>query len=240
MCTSKSACRSTEFHAVGVKTELRALQYTHLYLADSLQALRSSQAGERWVPVYSLRSWTSVPPCPSLGPRLRQGNCSPALRYHVGQSHLVFFCTCFFVTYAHVVPLDEGVNVPAQVLLLLVKQEHDLCWWQILLEDAIALTSLLSALPFLHSSPSSPSPPTPLPCRLLLTLFLETPTRPLSLVSTFVEEKNSIPNNSSEDHSFTNQHLASAAAWRWVAHVNWSTGVVVHAWLSSKKCMCSP
>jgi len=159
----------------------------------------------------------SVLPCPSPGPRLRQGNCSPALRYHVGQSHLVFFCTIvfFFVTYAHMVPLDEGVNVPAQVLLLLVKQEHDLCRWQILLEDALALPSLLSALPFLHSSPSSPSSPplpTPLPFHLLLTLFLETPTRPLSLVSTFVEEKNSIPNNSSEDHTFTNQHLASAAA----------------------------
>ncbi len=42
-----------------------------------------------------------------------------------------------------------------------------------------------------------------------LTLSLEIPMSPLSLVSVFVQERNSIPNSSREDQSFTNQHLAS-------------------------------
>jgi len=37
------------------------------------------------------------------------------------------------------------------------------------------------------------------------------PMRPLSLVSMFVQERNSIPNNSRDDHNLTNQHLASCA-----------------------------
>lgn len=159
MCTSKSACRSTEFHAVGVKTELRALKYTHSYLADSPQALRSSQAGEHWVPVYSLRSWMSVPPCPSLGPRLRQGNCSLVSRYHVGQSHLVFFCTIlFFCNLCSRGSTGWGCQCPSTSSSSSCETGTWPVWQQILLEDAIALPSLLSALPFLHSSPSSHTP----------------------------------------------------------------------------------
>ncbi len=42
------------------------------------------------------------------------------------------------------------------------------------------------------------------------TLSLDTPINPLSLVSMFVQERNSIPKSSKEDHNLMNQHLASA------------------------------
>ena len=45
---------------------------------------------------------------------------------------------------------------------------------------------------------------------LSLTLVLDTPSSPFSFVSTFVQERNSIPNSSKEDQSLINQHLASA------------------------------
>ena len=43
------------------------------------------------------------------------------------------------------------------------------------------------------------------------TLFLDTPTSPLSFVSVLTQEKNSIPNSSIDDHILTNQLLASHA-----------------------------
>lgn len=43
-----------------------------------------------------------------------------------------------------------------------------------------------------------------------LTLFFDTPIKLFSLVSMFIQDRNSIPKSSNVDQSLTNQHLASA------------------------------
>ena len=151
--------------------------------------------------------------------------------------------SCVFVTYAHMVPLDEGVNVPAQVLLLLVKQEHDLCRWQILLEDAIALPSLLSALPFDHSSPSSPlHPPHPFLFVSFLPYFWRPPQGHCPWCPRLWTRKT--PYRTTPVRTTASQ----TSTWHLQLHddeLHMSTGalvhgVVVHAWLSSKKYVVSP
>lgn len=66
-----------------------------------------------------------------------------------------------------------------------------------------------------------------------LTLSLETPISPFSLVSMLVQERNSIPNSSKLDHSFTNQHLASRTAMEDTAyihsvHKDWCLSLLYH------------
>lgn len=81
-------------------------------------------------------------------------------------------------------PLYEFIYIPENILFVLVIEKHDL-------SERASETGLKT----LANTP---------------TLSFDTPIKPFSLVSMFVQEKNSIPNSSREDQSLMNQHLASA------------------------------